>query len=108
MSNNGQSAQSVDRETRWREFNASAGKIVWRELERYHAAGLVRVLSVGQDLIGVACDLAEDRAEPIQALIEQGELQAPSDQQAQDWHDHNPTLWALVVAPWVLVQPVDA
>lgn len=108
MSSKGETAQSVDRDTRWREFNASAAKIAWRELERYHAAGLVRVLSAGQDLINVACDLAEDRAEVVQALIEQGELQAPGDEQAQDWHDTNPSLWALVVAPWVLVQTTAA
>ena len=72
MSNDGLRADDIDRDARWREFNASAAKIAWRELERYHAAGRVRVLSGGQDLIAVACDLAEDRAAPIQSLIDQG------------------------------------
>lgn len=104
MSSESVAPEAVERDQRWREFNASAATIPWRELERYYAAGLVRTLSEGQDLIEVACDLAEDKAGPIQSLIDQGELEAPTAEQAQSWHDENRSLWALVVAPWVLVQ----
>jgi hypothetical protein len=35
-----------------------------------------------------------------------GQFGKVSDEQAQHWWDEDAVLWAVVVSPWVLVQPV--
>ncbi len=45
-----------------------------------------------------------DNTEQFQTWIEGGLIAPVSDSEAQAWFDSNPRLWAVVAAPWVLVQ----
>ncbi|NVK32617.1 MAG: DUF2288 family protein [Gammaproteobacteria bacterium] len=82
------------------------------ETARCGFADLVRPFAKGQlvevveavDLIAVAQALNRDDAQQFQAWINEGVVSRVSDDRAKDWTSRDPELWAVVVAPWVLVQ----
>lgn len=91
-------------EALWGELNSQTARISWQELERHFARGVVVRVGPEQDLVAVAMMLVRDRAGKIEELISAGELQRATDEHALDWSGRDPELWAVVVAPWVLVQ----
>ena len=48
--------------------------------------------------------LGLDNTARFEQWIESGEVAPVSDQQALAWYQANAELWAVVAAPWVLVQ----
>jgi len=86
------------------EFHQQTARIPWHELQRYYAAG--SVIHVGSDLnlVEVAVQLGMDNTEQFQAWIAAGDIAPVQELEAQAWFDENSTLWAVVAAPWVLVQ----
>lgn len=85
-------------------LNAQTGKIAWPELARHFARGVVICVGPGQDLVQVADCLVRDRAGEVSRLYEQGALHRATDEDAVKWERGNSEFWAVVVAPWVLVQ----
>lgn len=85
-------------------LNAQTGRIAWPELARYFARGLVVCLARGEDLVAVAETLVGDEAAAIERLHEQGRLHRALDEDAVRWEKEGAEFWAVVVAPWVLVQ----
>ncbi len=85
-------------------LNGQTGKIGWQELVRHFARGVVVCVSPELDLLETAGQLVEDRADEIRALYEQGTLHRARDEDAIRWQQDDPEFWAVVVAPWVLVQ----
>lgn len=85
-------------------LNAQTGRISWPELARYFARGLVVCLARGEDLVGVAEILISDDADAVNRLYENGLLRRALDEDAVRWQEENPDFWAVVIAPWVLVQ----
>jgi hypothetical protein len=86
-------------------LNLETARIEWSALQRFFAAGRVLQVASDIDLIEVAVNFVEDKAEPIQAWLQAKQLQPVSDDTARDWVSNNPdNLWAIVLAPWVLVQ----
>ena len=86
-------------------LNLETARIEWSALQRFFAAGRVLQVAPDIDLIEVAVNFVEDKAEPIQAWLQAKQLQPVSDDIARDWVSNNPdNLWAIVLAPWVLVQ----
>lgn len=85
-------------------LNAQTGKISWPELARYFARGMVVCLRHGEDLVLVAEMLISDDAEKVNKLYEDGLLHRALDEDAIRWQEENTEFWAVVVAPWVLVQ----
>ncbi|MBO4790195.1 MAG: DUF2288 family protein [Oxalobacter sp.] len=85
-------------------INMETAKISWKELERFFAAG--RLISVidSVDMIKVAQLMEKDDAKAIKEMLDKREIERLSDEQAKVWADTNPTLWAVVVKPWILVQ----
>lgn len=78
--------------------------IPWRELQRFFAAGKAVAVDPGLDLIAVAAALANDDRNTFEQWMEQQQVAPVTDEQAGGWFDANATVWAVVVAPWVLVQ----
>ena len=88
-------------------LNGQTGKIAWQELVRHFARGVVVCVGPELDLLETAGKLVEDRADDIRALYEQGALHRARDEDAIRWQQGDPEFWAVVVAPWVLVQETD-
>jgi hypothetical protein len=89
-------------------LNAQTGRIGWPELARHFARGNVICVAQGEDLVAVAEALVEDRADEVARLHESGRLHRATDDDAVDWQETGAVFWAVVVAPWVLVQEIRA
>ncbi|MGD2083285.1 MAG: DUF2288 family protein [Chromatiales bacterium] len=87
-------------------LNRETARIGWPELERHFARGVVLVVSPALDLVDVAAAVAEDDAQAVRGWTDSGALIRATDEHARVWVDLGPQapLWAVVVAPWVLVQ----
>ena len=94
-----------DREQNRVKINAETARIPWRELQRFFAAGKVMSVDAGLDLVEVALALQQDEIRRVESWVAEARLQPVSDQQARSWIDADAVLWAVVVKPWVLVQP---
>lgn len=89
------------------EYLAQTARIPWRDLQTYFAHGSVVEVDGALDLIDVAVQLGLDNTEQFKQWIAGGEVQAVSDSNAQNWLDGDISVWAVVAAPWVLVQNRD-
>lgn len=78
--------------------------ITWQELQPFFARGSLLWVDSEQDLIEVAEAVAENRQQVVAAWLEAGRIAVLSDTRAEDLLNRDPSLWAVVVAPWVLVQ----
>lgn len=85
-------------------FNTQTAKLAWPELVRYFARGVVVKVAAEMDLVAVAVAMAQDRADDIETWTRTGLIQRANDDDARDWHEQESVFWAVVVAPWVLVQ----
>lgn len=82
--------------------------ISWQELQPYFARGALLWVAGTLDLIAVALAVAEDDKASIAAWLAAGQVGKLDVEQAQDLLARDPALWAVVVAPWVLVQERSA
>ena len=85
-------------------LNAQTGRIGWPELARHFARGAVVIVRPGQDLVAVAKCLVEDRESQLSESFESGHIRRAQDEDARRWQEADAEFWAVVVAPWVLVQ----
>ena len=85
-------------------LNTETARIEWKELERHFARGVLLTVSPKLDLVEVGAHMIHDDKHIIDAWLESGELGKTSDDDAIGWSESEPSLWAVVVAPWVLVQ----
>ena len=79
-------------------------KIAWRELARFFAGGKVLVVDNSLNLVEVAAAVSSDNTQAVSQWVAVNQLAAVSDEQALDWQQKDEHLWAVVTAPWVLVQ----
>ncbi len=87
-------------------LNLETAQLQWPELERHFARGDVIKVAIGTDLIEAALHIAENKADIVQAWLADGHIARAEMSDAEDWHTRQPMFWAVVVAPWVLVQEV--
>lgn len=85
-------------------LNLETARLAWPELERHFARGVVVCVQPGFDLVEAALQVAENNAEAVQAWLADGTLARAGMDDAQRWHEARQLFWAVVVAPWVLVQ----
>lgn len=85
-------------------LNRETSRIAWRELQSFYSQGAVLVVAPGMDLVAVAAAVAEDDTERVGAWLDSGDLVRAQAEQDARWTEHDAQLWAVVVAPWVLVQ----
>lgn len=89
-------------------LNLETGQLAWRELQRHFARGAVIVVTRELDLIDVAVAFAQDNSVQTKAWIVSGQVAHATDADARRWQERNSMFWSLVIAPWVLVQELDA
>lgn len=88
-------------------INLETAKIAWKELQRFFAGGTALMVSADLDLVEVAFQISEDNAAQIQQWMVAGKLGKVTDEQAAAQFGADAMVWAVVVSPWVLVQPVS-
>ena len=86
------------------ELTASAGWLLWEDLARHFARGVVVVVSPQLDLIEVASIMAMDDRARFSDWMGAGLVGAATDDHARVWAGEGSALRAIVVAPWILVQ----
>lgn len=86
--------------------NLETAQIAWNELQRHFASGITLAVAAELDLVEVACQMSSDNAEQIRQWMDTGKFGKVTDEQAKGWLATDEMLWAVVVSPWVLVQPV--
>lgn len=79
-------------------------QIQWFELERFFASGVLLRISSDMNLITVAEALAANQHEQVATWLSEQRLQKVEVEHAQDYLARDPELWAVVVAPWVVIQ----
>jgi len=88
--------------------NLETSQIAWKELQRYFASGSALFVASGLDLVEVAFQMSEDNAVQIRQWMEAGKFGKVTDEQAAAWIAVDASVWAVVVSPWVLVQPMGS
>ena len=85
-------------------INLETGRLYWPELQKQFASGAVISVAPELDLVDVAVKFAEDDRDSVHTLITAGKVSRATDEDGRRWNEVNQTFWAVVVAPWVLVQ----
>jgi hypothetical protein len=78
--------------------------ITWKELQPYFARGALLWVEGSLDLIDVAQAIAQNDTDKVSAWLGSGEVGKVAEARAIELVERDPLLWAVVVAPWVLVQ----
>ena len=86
------------------EYHQQTARIPWHDLQTYYAGGSVIAVGASLDLVQVAVKLGMDDTDLFQQWIGEGMIAPVSEAQALEWYQTNQELWAVVAAPWVLVQ----
>ncbi|MFC0709141.1 DUF2288 domain-containing protein [Azorhizophilus paspali] len=79
-------------------------RIGWAELQPFFARGALLWVAAEVDLVAVALAVAEDDRASVAAWLGGGQLAKLEESRAENLLERDPPLWAVVVAPWVLVQ----
>jgi hypothetical protein len=82
-------------------------RIGWDELARHFARGAVIQVDSALDLVGIAAWVVGDETGRLQPLFDDGRVVRAGDEHARRWSDTQQEFWAVVIAPWVLVQEVQ-
>jgi hypothetical protein len=94
------SQQDIDRIN----INLETSRIAWKELQVYFASGATLYVQ-GLDLVDVAAQISKDNKAQVGQWMEAGQIAPVSDVQALAWYEADAEVWAVVVRPYVLVQP---
>jgi hypothetical protein len=89
-------------------LNAETGRLVWEELERHFARGVVVVVAGELDLVEVALRISRDDKAAVEGWMAQGLVRRASTDDARGWHGQQSQFWAVVATPWVLIQEAAA
>jgi hypothetical protein len=86
------------------DLHAQTARIGWQEIEKHFARGVVMRVDEDLDLVEVATGLANDDKTAVEGWIRAGQVEHLGTAMAKRWAECQPELWAVVVAPWVVVQ----
>lgn len=103
----GQSHEITGDELARAKLNSETARIRWHELQRYFAGGYTLYVHPELDLVEVAYQMQQDNAPQIERWMNNNRIGQVSNEQARQWYNDDAELWACVIKPWVLVQPLD-
>ena len=86
------------------EFHQQTARIHWHDLQTHYARGSVLRINESLDLVEVAVQLGMDNTDQFRQWLNQGAIARVNEGEALAWYDSNPEFWAVVAAPWVLIQ----
>ncbi len=76
----------------------------WKDLQRFFAQGNLLYVDASLNLVQSAAWFADDVVDQLAPHIESKAIAEPNNEQARNWYENDSQLWAVVVAPYVLVQ----
>jgi hypothetical protein len=79
-------------------------EIRWQELQPHFAKGALLQVGADVDLIEAAEAIVQDNTAKVSAWLASGQVGKVTEDEARDFLMNDPTFWAVVVAPWVLIQ----
>ena len=85
-------------------LNSETAQIPWKELENHFARGVVVRVDSGLDLVQVAMSFSRDDRNGIEKLMAENKVGKACDDEALRWNRQQSIFWAIVIAPWVLIQ----
>jgi len=88
------------------QLNLETGQLYWEELQRHFARGVVINVNIELDLVEVALKFTQDDKETIETWLNNKLVARASDDDAKQWEKTKASFWAIVVAPWVIVQEI--
>jgi len=88
------------------ELNQETSKIAWSEMQKFFASGSTIFVDESLDLLDVASSLVMDEKSRIEQLMNDKLMHNVTDEQATRWLAVDQMMWAVVLAPYVLVQTV--
>ncbi len=88
-------------------LNGETSKIAWTEMQKFFADGSTIYVDASLDLVDTAAEMALDNTELLEGLMSEGKVAPVVEEQALQWFEQDFMVWAVVVPPWVLIQPVD-
>lgn len=91
----------------FQKLNGETAKLSWKELEPHFARGVVVRVNEGLDLVQIAISFIRDDRAKVEELMKSEQISSATDNDAIRWTEQQPTFWAVVVAPWVLIQEKD-
>lgn len=88
-------------------LHGETSKLPWTELEKFFARGILFKVAVGIDILDVAIVMTRDDKDTLQKWVDDGSVAAVKAEDATKWNDASAILWAVVVAPFALVQEFE-
>ncbi|MFQ3199453.1 MAG: hypothetical protein ACI9SK_000160 [Zhongshania sp.] len=85
-------------------LNRETSRIPWKDLQRFYAQGAVLLVGADIDLIAAAVAVANDDAAAVSTWMKDEQLKKATEEVALSWLAEDCEVWAVVVAPWILVQ----
>jgi len=85
-------------------LNRDTARIDWVALDEFQQQKAVIEVDKQLDLIEVACHFARDDHAQVKQWLANATIRKVDDHQGRAWKDKNLEVWAVVVAPWVLIQ----
>ncbi|WP_375737956.1 DUF2288 domain-containing protein [Pseudomonas boanensis] len=93
-----------DVSTLYAKLLGETAEITWQELQPFFARGALLWVEGDEDLVAVALAVAEDDKVKVAELLTAGKMSKVESARAEELLARDPQLWAVVVAPWVLIQ----
>ena len=84
------------------------GEVGWEYLKPHFESGALLFVDTGVDLKTVAEALVADDKAKVEAWMKSGDLLKPSQPHADHWESSGESFRAVVVSPFVLMQPALA
>ncbi len=83
------------------------GEVSWDYLESHYKAGALLFVDPSLDLVKVGKAFADDDTDAVASWKQSGDIIVPSTPHAMYWEEKGEKFLALVVSPFVLIQPVS-
>jgi hypothetical protein len=90
----------------YHKLHNETARITWDELIPHFARGVLILVGPSEDLVNIAHQFANDDRHQVELMLENGAVRLSSDADALGWNSTKPEFWAVVAAPWVLVQEI--
>lgn len=83
------------------------GVVDWQYLKAHYQSGALLYVDPGLEIAEVGKAIAGDNKTKVEAWLKSGDLVKPSAPHAQWWEENPEQFTALVISPFVLMQPLS-